>query len=126
MADSGLTLPSRLCGTIKLFQDAYILATLLGHRNTTIAMIPRALKVYDAVRRPAAQRIATASRENGLLYTLNYPGLMFEHGDGEQSTKLLSEIAIRIRKSWEWAWDTTVDEDVDRAVRMLEGSSAAI
>ncbi|KAI0923676.1 hypothetical protein AcW1_006568 [Taiwanofungus camphoratus] len=119
-------MPYQGAGAGQAIEDAYILATLLGHRNTTIAMIPRALKVYDAVRRPAAQRIATASRENGLLYTLNYPGLMFEHGDGEQSTKLLSEIAIRIRKSWEWAWDTTVDEDVDRAVRMLEGSSAAI
>src|ERR1700683_4364421 len=44
------------------FQDAYLLATLLGHWRTTINSIPHALRAYDAIRRPFTNDIARRNR----------------------------------------------------------------
>lgn len=81
--------------------------------------------VYDAVRRPVAQGVARASRDAGLLYTLNYPGLSFSVGDGAGDEAGLQEVFSRLRSNWEWAWETTVDADVQRAVEMFEAGSGA-
>ncbi|KAL6309371.1 FAD/NAD(P)-binding domain-containing protein [Sparassis latifolia] len=104
-------MPYQGSGAGQAIEDAYVLAALLGHAGTRAQTLPRALAAYDAVRRPCAQRVARGSRENGLLFTLNFPGL----AGG------LAEAAKRVRRNWEWAWETTVDGDVERAVGMLEG-----
>lgn len=72
------------------------------------------------MRRPVAQRVAAASREAGLLYTLNYPGLTLDGGARGGDAEQLREIFRRLCENWRWAWETTVDEDVRRAVAMLE------
>ena len=109
-----------------LLQDGYVLATLLGDARTTLSTTDRALRAYDAVRRPFAQWVQEVSRENGLLYTLNFPGLAFDRpvrrSDGEDAAKL-DEIRSRIVRNWQWAWNTTIDEDLHRALRMLDGST---
>lgn len=94
---------------------------MLGHPNTTLATLSHALTVYDAVRRPFAQRIAEKSRENGMLFMFNYPGLD-NFSSRNEDVRKLSEVYYRIRKNWEWAWETTIDEDVARARALLEGS----
>ena len=102
-----------------------MLATLLGDARTTLSTLDRALRAYDAVRRPFAHRVQAGSRENGLLYTLNFPGLTFDDGRGEGGAharaddRRLAEVRTRIRRNWEWAWETTVEGDVQRALRML-------
>ncbi|KAH8104119.1 FAD/NAD(P)-binding domain-containing protein [Cristinia sonorae] len=118
-------LPYQGAGACQAIEDAYILSELLAHPNTTLTTLSYALTVYDAVRRPFAQRVAEKSRENGILFTLNFPGLGFDPSKPEESnedTKMrrLSEIYLKIRKNWEWAWDTTVDGDLHRAISMLE------
>ena len=72
------------------------------------------------MRRPAAQRVAALSREAGLLYTLNYPGLTLGAG-GDADERALQEIYRRLCANWEWAWETSVEGDLERAVGMLEG-----
>ncbi|CDO70124.1 hypothetical protein BN946_scf184783.g8 [Trametes cinnabarina] len=115
-------MPYQGAGAGQAIEDAYVLASLLADSRTTLATLDRALHAYDIVRRPFAQRVQDASRENGLLYTLNYPGLTFDRpalpGTPEDAQKL-EEISTRIRRNWEWAWTTTVDADLQRALRML-------
>ncbi|KAI0741323.1 FAD/NAD(P)-binding domain-containing protein [Daedaleopsis nitida] len=108
--------------------DAYVLAAVLGDPRTTFRTLDRALRVYDTVRRPFALRIQEASRENGILYTLNYPGLTFDRptagAPSSEDAAKLEEIRDRLQLNWEWAWKTTLDGDVARAVRMLDDPSA--
>lgn len=104
-----------------------MLASLLGDARTTLTTIDRALRAYDAVRRPFAQRVQASSRENGLLYTLNFPGLTFDrpvHRADREDAARLAEIRSRIETNWQWAWNTTIDGDLGRALRMLDGSAA--
>lgn len=113
-------------------QDAYLLGTLLAHASPHTS-IARVAEVYDAVRRPAAQRVASVSRDAGLLYTFNYPGLEVRgdvggrpNGEGqedEEEKRKLHEVYRRVRENWVWAWDTSVDGDVERAVSMLSSES---
>ena len=85
-----------------------------------------------------------------MLYTLNYPGLSFNvpsssihsHGnglsngdgrngygdvgkngepEGGEEEERLQEVYSRIRMNWEWAWETSVEGGLERAVGMLEG-----
>ena len=74
---------------------------MLGDRRTTLATLDRALRAYDRVRRPFAQGVQDKSRENGLLYTLNYRGLTFERPagcvPGSEDARRLEEIQRRIR-----------------------------
>ncbi len=108
----------------RFLQDAFLLATLLSHPDTSLHTLSRVCSVYDTVRRPFAQRVAEMSRENGILYTLNYPGLTFEEGrNKEGDLEKLREVYSRIRMNWEWAWETSVDGDVQGAIAMLEGRS---
>ncbi|OBZ74163.1 Salicylate hydroxylase [Grifola frondosa] len=97
-------MPFQGAGAGQAIEDAYVLSTLLGHRRATRATLPRVLQVYDAVRRPFAQRVAESSRENGMLYTLNFPGLTFDAPVYDADAEKLAEIRARIRMNWEWAW----------------------
>ncbi|KAI0364701.1 FAD/NAD(P)-binding domain-containing protein [Pilatotrama ljubarskyi] len=119
-------MPYQGAGAGQSIEDAYVLATLLADSRTTRATLDRALHAYDTARRPFAQRVQAASRENGLLYTLNYPGLSFDgpawtsgpHARADQ--KKLAEIQSRICRNWAWAWETTIDADLQRALGMLD------
>ena len=99
-----------------------MLAALLAHPATTVHTLERAAQIYDAVRRPVAQRVAALSREAGLLYTLNFPGLNLEGGGSKEET--LQQIYARLRGNWEWAWETSALPDVERAGAILEGRGA--
>ncbi len=77
-----------------------------------------------------------------MLYTLNYPGLTFDSpgstptsngvnrmngverggrgGVGAEEEERLQEVYARIRMNWEWAWDTSAEGDLERAVGMFE------
>lgn len=100
-------------------QDAYVLSALLSHPSTTAHTAARAAAVYDAVRRPEAQRVAEVSREAGQLYTCNYPGLV--SGPESDGGEMLQETYERIRSGWEWAWESSAQPDLERAMAMLEG-----
>ncbi|KAI1796790.1 FAD/NAD(P)-binding domain-containing protein [Ganoderma leucocontextum] len=120
-------MPYQGSGAGQAIEDGYVLATLLGDSRTMLSTIDRALRAYDAVRRPFAQRVQAGSRENGLLYTLNFPGLTFDrpvHKSDREDAARLAEIRSRIETNWQWAWNTTIDGDLSRALRMLDGPAA--
>ena len=84
--------------------------------------LPLVAHIYDTVRRPFAQYVARMSREAGLLYTFNFPGYEFpEHRDRSTDGVRLQKVYERIVNNWKWAWETTVDGDLAKAIAMLEG-----
>ncbi|KAM5530141.1 hypothetical protein V8D89_016197 [Ganoderma adspersum] len=120
-------MPYQGAGAGQAIEDGYVLATLLGDARTTLSTTERALRAYDAIRRPFAQRVQASSRENGMLYTLNFPGLTFDravHRTDREDIARLGEIRSRIETNWQWAWNTTIDGDLSRALRMLDGPTA--
>ncbi|KAI0091616.1 hypothetical protein BDY19DRAFT_983890 [Irpex rosettiformis] len=134
-------MPFQGSGAGQAIEDAYILGTLLTHPRCVASLsspscssypktktLQRISRIYDAVRRPMAQHVASVSRDAGLLYTLNYPGLTFDPsssaGGVRSEEEKLQEVYSRIRMNWEWAWETSADGDVERAVRMFESGSS--
>lgn len=145
-------MPFQGSGAGQAIEDAYILGTLLTHphafspssssSSSPTHTLQRIAKVYDAVRRPMAQHVASVSRDAGMLYTLNYPGLTFDSpsshstptsngvnginggggrgGVGAEEGERLQEVYARIRMNWEWAWDTSAEGDLERAVGLFE------
>ncbi|KZT25299.1 salicylate hydroxylase [Neolentinus lepideus HHB14362 ss-1] len=110
--------PHEGSGAGQAIEDAYLLGTLLGHPHTTRATLPAALAAYDRVRRPFAEGVQRRSRENGLLFT-------FARHDIDRArvdAGVLRDLGERVRANWAWAWETTLDGDVERAVGMLERS----
>ncbi|EIW82794.1 salicylate hydroxylase [Coniophora puteana RWD-64-598 SS2] len=99
--------PFQGSGAGQAVEDAYILATLLGHPRTTLATVSQALVVYDEVRRPFAIGVARGSQEVGRISGLQ-TGLPF------------SEIGEKITGINSWAWETEIDGAVKDAKRMFE------
>lgn len=101
-------------------QDAYILAAVLGHRQTTKASITRALDVYDTTRRPFAQDIAAKSHINGQYAMMQ----KYESSSGpENQMQVLYELGEALTRNTEWAWSTTMDGSVEEAIKMIEQPS---
>lgn len=101
-------------------QDAYLLATLLGHPKTTKQTLTRALAIFDEIRRPAALKIAEKSRLNGQYFTFKVDGLNFDRLRGQQQWDKLQLLGNTFTKNWEWAWTTSVMGSVEQATRKLE------
>lgn len=85
------------------------------------------MKVYDAIRRPAANTVHDASRTHGLLYHFNAPGMSDGSGgylaakDGEEGwpPERLERLGETIVCDWKYAWQTTAEGDRERALLML-------
>jgi hypothetical protein len=101
------------------FQDAYILATLLGHPRTTLESASFALQIYDRVRRPFANKVAEFSRLSGQYYTLKFEGVDFDDITGQELQDQLRNLGEALAEVWKWSWTTTLDEAAESAIRML-------
>jgi len=112
--------PHQGSGAGQSIEDAYILATLLGHSRTTPDTIPNTLQVYNAVRQPYANQVAERSRLNGQYFTFRYNGVNFDQLSIDELWNQLQELGNAVTRNWEWTWTTTLD--VREAVRMLEAS----
>jgi len=88
-------------------EDAFLLATVLGHPSTTLETIPRALAVYDKLRREFSSDVAVHAMLSGRMSA-------WQAGDIS-----LAEFGERMTKDWEWAWLTDMDEALRNAVEML-------
>ncbi|KAG1737807.1 hypothetical protein EDB19DRAFT_1895769 [Suillus lakei] len=106
-------LPFQGAGAGQSIEDAYLLATVLGHKATTLDTVPRALAIYDKLRRPFSSDVALRSRLNGQLCTL-------------QKDVPLHELGNIITKNWEWAWLTELDDALEEAIMLVEDSSINI
>lgn len=92
-------------------QDAYILASLLGETNVTLASLPLALEAYEHIRLPNANHVQLASRESGLMYE-------FGSAFGEDYAAL----GPAIENQWGWLWDGSAEEDVKRGLDWMGAS----
>ncbi|KAJ7115024.1 hypothetical protein C8R44DRAFT_676103 [Mycena epipterygia] len=112
--------PHQGAGAGQAIEDAYILATVLGHPLTTRETLPRALRAYDAIRRPAADVVAEGSRMNGRYFSLDLDsGVDFDRYEGPQLVEQLLKVHGAVVKNWEWAWTTSVDDSIQEALRVL-------
>ncbi|EKM57327.1 uncharacterized protein PHACADRAFT_172966 [Phanerochaete carnosa HHB-10118-sp] len=112
-------LPFQGSGAGQAVEDAYILSALLTHPSTTVRDLERVSGIFDTIRRPAAQRVASLSRESALLYTFNYPGLTLDRDDCREEQ--LQRIHEQMVNRQAWTWETTAEPDLERAIAMLEG-----
>lgn len=99
------------------------MSALLTHPLTTPATLPTALRVYEQVRLPHANGVMQRSRENGLMYEFNDP--RFAALAESEDPAALQAVATQIERNWEWAWTTSVEDDVRHAVEMLEKALAS-
>ncbi|KAG5638593.1 hypothetical protein H0H81_011679 [Sphagnurus paluster] len=103
-----------------LISDAYILATLLGHRTTTRQTLEHALLVYVKVRRPRAIEVVSKSRRNGKLLMMD--DYDFRGMSNDAVLKELRSSVEEIDRLSEWTWTTSIDESVQQALTMLLGN----
>ncbi|KAF8888107.1 salicylate hydroxylase [Infundibulicybe gibba] len=123
VGDAGhATVPHQGSGAGHAIEDAYFLATLLGHPATTRETLHRALRIYDQVRRPYALRMQEKSRLNGRYFTMNVDGLNFDTLSGDRLREKLHQLGETFTKNWEWAWTTTIDSSLQQAIQLLESS----
>ncbi|KAG5338025.1 hypothetical protein C0989_008428 [Termitomyces sp. Mn162] len=109
--------PHQGSGAGQAVEDAYILATVLGHPSTNRNTIHRALHIFDAIRRPQALQVAARSRRHGQLFTLhdyNFDGL-----SDDVLSKRLRLLSEEITKGWEWTWTTTVEDEKREALHLV-------
>ncbi|KAI1794210.1 FAD/NAD(P)-binding domain-containing protein [Ganoderma leucocontextum] len=100
--------PHQGAGAGQAIEDAYILAEVLGHANTTTASLPQALAAYESVRLPMANHVLEGSRQSGDMYEFNGPV-------GEDLTLLGPQIG----NQWGWLWQSTPQSERDEAFQML-------
>ncbi|TFK64958.1 FAD/NAD(P)-binding domain-containing protein [Pluteus cervinus] len=118
--------PHQGSGAGQALEDAYTLATLLSHPSVTRSTIHTALTVYDEIRRPASQEAATRTRLSGRYITFadDLSSSFWQKGRAEQLEELRA-IGMAVEKNWVWAWTTSVQDDVERALIRLEESLTA-
>ncbi|KII86083.1 hypothetical protein PLICRDRAFT_165768 [Plicaturopsis crispa FD-325 SS-3] len=110
--------PAQGSGAGQAIEDAYLLAAVLGHAATTKDTLPRALAVYDAIRRPFAQDIVERSYQNGEWYS--FDGDDFDvNAPQEAQQRTLEKLGEMMKERWQWAWTTTLDGALAEVDRML-------
>ncbi|KAH8111733.1 FAD/NAD-binding domain-containing protein [Phellopilus nigrolimitatus] len=117
--------PHQGSGAGQAIEDAYILASILAHPLTTLASLPAALKVYEAIRLPHANDVQRRSRENGKLYEFADPrfadlDLGGETNSSESDMQTLWKIGDAAVENWKWAWTTDIEDDRKKAIALLE------
>lgn len=115
-------------------EDAWILAHVLGDPRTTRGTISTALQAYNTVRRPFSLNVQENSRVNGHLVALDYNALggniLDEEGlgirggdydalDDTTVRRVLPKLGAQIQSDWEWAWTTSIDNQVEEALKLL-------
>lgn len=126
--------PHQAAGASQATEDAYILGTIFSRIFTARAgtappapLLEHALKVYEQIRLPLANSVLTKSRDNGKMYCLSYPGCRPEdvfEVDEDGGLQLEAGKVKKMEKifdaQWSWAWTTTIEDDRDQAMRLLD------
>ncbi|KAF7985847.1 hypothetical protein HWV62_536 [Athelia sp. TMB] len=120
--------PHQSAGAGQAIEDAYFLATLLAARAPGSAHIHAALRAYDAIRRPFANGISRRNRLTGRQTmflagtgTGSPPDFDWAGASEAEAREKLRPMGSVITSNWEWAWATTIDDSLDRAMRLLHG-----
>jgi len=99
-------LPHLGAGAGQGVEDAYVLACLLGHPQTTLSNLEAVLQVYDRIRRPRVQMVWDASARAGRIYD--------GYGEHGLSADGLAKDIYRM-------WDPVIHHDVNDDIRIAEG-----
>ncbi len=86
------------------FEDAYVLAELLGDPEM-MKDIPKALRAYDYARCERGNRIVSSSHEQGDIFTLQHSRM------GQD----LQKFAYEMRTRFDWLWGVDLQKDVEKA-----------
>ncbi|KAI0332310.1 FAD/NAD-P-binding domain-containing protein [Cubamyces sp. BRFM 1775] len=100
--------PHQGAGAGQAIEDAFILAEILGHPNTTLPMLPQALSAYEAIRLPMANHVLRGSRDSGDIYEFNGP-----------LADDLPRLGPQIGRQWDWLWETTPHGEREKALQLL-------
>jgi hypothetical protein len=76
-------------------------------------------KVYDAIRRPAANRVIELSRLAGRLCGINTADFADAIEGGPVEVGRLRNLVNTISVNWEWSWKDSAEDDKRRALDML-------
>ncbi|KAI0714577.1 FAD/NAD(P)-binding domain-containing protein [Earliella scabrosa] len=117
--------PYQGAGAGQGFEDAYMLAQLLGRPDVDRRTLPDALRAYDEVRRPFSQNVAQCSDMGGKTMQLRSPEFVALTGEESATGDALSpeqlrEIGVAIEQASEWRFASTIEEDKVYAFRKLE------
>ncbi|KAF8152293.1 hypothetical protein B0H34DRAFT_663942, partial [Crassisporium funariophilum] len=114
-------------GAGQAIEDAYILAHLIAKAVRTNIPISSITEVYNAIRQPFGNLVQNASRTHGLLYEFNASHFedVKEEGDVSVRPDRLRELGELITSEWEYAWSTSAEGDLQKALAMLEQQMAA-
>lgn len=80
------------------------------------ADIPRAFAAYDKLRRPRSQRLVKHSRNTGLLYDLQLPGVM---DDWDKVKDILSA-------NQKWIWEEDLEGDIKESERVYNDETSRL
>ncbi|EIW81165.1 hypothetical protein CONPUDRAFT_137230 [Coniophora puteana RWD-64-598 SS2] len=89
-------------GAGQAIEDAWLLGRLLAHPRTTLADVPRALKIFEGICKPNAERVADKSMETGLMFGFYTADPLLHAGEDERSPAALErrkEKVIRARRA---------------------------
>lgn len=116
--------PFQAAGAAQAIEDAYILGLVLGHPRTTLANVAEALKVYEAIRLPAALKVQADSATIGQINSFNDPhfAALAEVDHAELDPKKLEETMSVTFEMWGWGWvqDESKYDNEKKAVELLE------
>ncbi|OTB07663.1 hypothetical protein M426DRAFT_8657 [Hypoxylon sp. CI-4A] len=96
--------PHQAAGAGQGLEDAAVLSHLLSLVKTA-GELETAFQVYDAIRRPRAQKVVATSFEAGLLYTWRYPGVE------DNMYKVVDNGNLRLH----WIWKHDLRADIEKA-----------
>ncbi|KAH9949948.1 hypothetical protein B0H21DRAFT_776995 [Amylocystis lapponica] len=108
-------LPHLGAGAGQCIEDAFLLAHLLGHPQTTASNVEHVLQTYDRVRRPRAQMVWEGARSAGRVYEFRGP-----HGSNMEG------IREDLTGQWSPVWDHSMDEDILKAISWLKDSGVFV
>ena len=126
--------PHQAGGASQAIEDAYMLGEILNRVFTACSgaapsapLLEHAFRVYERVRLPLANSVLMKSRDNGRMYCLSYPGCrpedlfeMDEDGRLQLGAGKVEKMEEIVGAQWSWAWTTTVEDDRDQAMQLLD------
>jgi len=101
--------PHQGAGAGQAIEDAYILASILGHALTTKTTLSQALAAYEHIRLPLANHVLRESRNSGLMYEFNS-----EYRDNYDT------LGPAIQAQWDWLGQTSPQDEVNRGLQYMK------
>ena len=96
-----------------------MLGRLIAHPLTTLSRIPDALRIYEEIRLPLAQSIASLSLSTGWMYAFMAPG----YYDGTRKEDDLDERGVG---AYEREGMETMKQEIDRRWDFMDELSGAL